>query len=106
MYRVTLDTMIENGIPDSRVDFPKSLQEYFQFKDDLYTIDGVILYNARVVVQLTLRQEVLAALHAAHHLHVVTSFWLELHLTLKLYEQDVTLVTVTHRRILVHHQLL
>ena len=43
-----LVTMIENGIPDSRVDFPKSLQEYFQFKDDLYTIDGVILYNDSV----------------------------------------------------------
>ena len=46
--------------------FPPQLREYFQFREHLYTIDGVILYKDRIIIPPSLREEVLSALHAAH----------------------------------------
>ncbi|MEW8309573.1 MAG: DDE-type integrase/transposase/recombinase [Candidatus Thiodiazotropha endolucinida] len=62
----TLAHLIESGLPDLRNEFPDALQEYYPFRNDLYTVDGVILYKDRVVVPPTLRPEVLASLHSAH----------------------------------------
>ncbi|KAK3788810.1 hypothetical protein RRG08_029257 [Elysia crispata] len=59
-------SIIENGSPDSRRDLPPLLQDFFQFREDLFTFDGVILYKERVVIPPSLRPEVLSALHAAH----------------------------------------
>ena len=61
-----LADLIENGMPDSRLKMPASLKDFFQFRDELSTIDGVILYRDRIVVPKSLREEVLDALHAAH----------------------------------------
>ena len=57
---------IESGIPQYRHELPEALREYFQFRDGLYTVDGVVLYKDRVVIPPSLRNEVLAHLHAAH----------------------------------------
>ncbi|XP_052791355.1 uncharacterized protein LOC128225477 [Mya arenaria] len=62
----TLLNLIETGLPDTRTGFPEALREYFQFKDSLQTVDGVVLYKDRVVIPTCLRQEVLASLHSAH----------------------------------------
>ncbi|KAK3771727.1 hypothetical protein RRG08_035782 [Elysia crispata] len=59
-------SIIENSFPDSRRDLPPLLQDFFQFREDLFTFDGVILYKERVVIPPSLRPEVLSALHAAH----------------------------------------
>ena len=61
-----LSSIINNGFPNRRQDLPPSLQEFFQFRDDLFTFDGVILYKERVVIPPSLRSEVLSALHSAH----------------------------------------
>ena len=45
---------------------PKHLKDYFRFRHNLSTTDGVILYKDRVVVPPSLRSEVLSTLHAAH----------------------------------------
>ena len=58
--------IIEDGIPESREDFPQALREFYQFRDDLYTVDSVVMYNGRVVIPPSLREECLIALHAAH----------------------------------------
>lgn len=57
---------IEAGMPEFRHELPPSLREYFQFRDELSTVDGVILYKDRLVIPPSLREEVLAHLHAAH----------------------------------------
>lgn len=62
----TLVNSIEAGIPELRHELPESLQEYHQFRDHLYTVDGVIIYKGRVVIPPSLRQDCLTALHAAH----------------------------------------
>ena len=61
-----LINFIESGIPEFRHEFPPQLREYFQFREHLYTIDGVVLYKDRIIIPPSLREEVLSALHAAH----------------------------------------
>ena len=61
-----LTEIIESGFPTSQHDLPKPIQEYFPFRRDLTTFDGVVLYKNRVVVPPSLRNDVLLALHAAH----------------------------------------
>jgi len=62
----SLREVIECGIPDFRHEMPAPIREYHQYKDELHTIDGVILYKDRIIVPPSLRDEVLSALHAAH----------------------------------------
>ena len=61
-----LADLIENGMPDSCLKMPAALKDFFQFRDELSTIDGVILYKDRIVIPHSLREEVLDSLHAAH----------------------------------------
>ncbi|XP_054749714.1 uncharacterized protein K02A2.6-like [Lytechinus pictus] len=57
---------IQAGMPEFGQELPSPLREYFPFRDDLYTSDGVILYKDRIVIPPSLREKVLAHLHAAH----------------------------------------
>ena len=57
---------IETGFPKSRPELPPALREYHQFREHLYTVDGVILYKNRIVIPPSLRQHVLTVLHSAH----------------------------------------
>ena len=62
-----LDDLIENGMPDSCLKMPAALKDFFfQFLDELSTIDRVILYKDHIVIPHSLREDVLDALHAAH----------------------------------------
>lgn len=61
-----LADLIASGLPENRQEFPTQLREYFQFREDLSTVDGVVLYRDRVVIPPALRREVLATLHSAH----------------------------------------
>lgn len=63
---LTLLTLIEGGFPPSKQELPIALQAYFQYQDDLYTIDGVAFYKDRIIIPPMLREEVLDILHAAH----------------------------------------
>ena len=58
--------IIEDGLPQTKEEYPPLLREYFNFRDYLSTTDGVILYKDRIVIPPRLREEVLLALHSAH----------------------------------------
>jgi len=45
-----LVSLIEDGLPESRQEMPPELIDYFSLRDGLYTLDGVILYNNRIVI--------------------------------------------------------
>jgi len=62
----TLLSLIDDGMPDHKNELPPPLREYFQFRDNLYTIDGVAIYNSRIIIPPALRQETLSVLHSAH----------------------------------------
>ena len=57
---------IINGFPAERDCLPPYLQPYWNLRDELSCIDGVPLYNCRIVVPRSLRTEVLDSLHSAH----------------------------------------
>ena len=61
-----LQNLIENGFPESNAEIPKDIRAYFPLREQLSTVDGVIIYNDRVVVPPSLRPNVIATLHAAH----------------------------------------
>ena len=58
--------VIEAGIPDSRNALPLPLREYYPFRDQLSSVDGVVIFKDRIVIPPSLRQDILTALHAAH----------------------------------------
>ena len=47
---LNLSDLIEHGFPTTRSDVPEHIRGFFQFRDDLSTVDGVILYKDRVVI--------------------------------------------------------
>ena len=61
-----LISLIESGFPSSRHELPQELQEYFQFREHLYTVDGVGLYKDCVIIPPLLREDILTSLHSAH----------------------------------------
>lgn len=59
-------SLIDDGLPGSRHEMPPNLRDYFSLRDGLYTLDGVVLYNDRIIIPPSLRPEVLNSLHSAH----------------------------------------
>ena len=58
--------VIENGFPEMTSELPHNLHSYYPLRDQLSTVDGVILYNDRVLIPPPLRPNVLSTLHSAH----------------------------------------
>ena len=63
---VKLIEIIESGMPEFRHLLPTELRPYHQYRDSVYTVDGVEMYNERIVIPPQLRSDVLESLHAAH----------------------------------------
>ena len=58
--------LVVKGVPSVRDDMPSDLAEYWEYKDSLYAVEGVLMCKDRVLVPPKLRCEVLEGLHAAH----------------------------------------
>jgi hypothetical protein len=59
--------LLEAGTPSEKKDWPEDLVCYHQYRKQLYLVDEVIMYGERPLIPVSLRQEVLDTLHAAHH---------------------------------------
>ena len=59
-------TIIENGMPEERQLMPENLTEFHRLRNDLYAVDGVVIYKGRIIIPPDLREEILESLHAAH----------------------------------------
>ena len=57
---------IESGFPNNRTDVDSNLHQFWNFRTNLWTLDGVIMMNDRILIPRGLRHEVLETLHAAH----------------------------------------
>ena len=62
----TLEEMATDGIPDSNIEMPKTIRDYHQYRENITSTDGVILYKDRVIEPPSRRGEALSTLHAAH----------------------------------------
>ena len=54
------------GSPEDSSSMPELTRIYHQYRSDLSIVEGVILYQDRIVIQPSLRDQVLETLHAAH----------------------------------------
>ena len=66
---VVINSLIEyikDGFPDDKTRLPVKLQCYFNIRNELTVLDGLVLYGIRIVVPLSLRAEILEILHSAH----------------------------------------
>ena len=61
-----LYNLVQSGFDVEQETLSPELLPYCKFKDDLSTIDGVVIYKNRVLIPPRLRPEVLQNLHAAH----------------------------------------
>ena len=61
-----LSDVIASGFPHYEVDLPAELKPYWKLRDKLSTINGICIYDGRVIIPRTLRKEILDCLHAAH----------------------------------------
>ena len=81
----TLKQYIKDGFPEDKADCLESLQGYFNFREELAIIDGLILKGHCCVIHSVLYDEVLKLLHCYHMGIVKTKdrartsfFWLNL----------------------------
>ena len=61
----TLLECIQKGFQEEHHQNP-DLKPYWRYRDGLYELDGVVLYNVCVVVPPSLRRQIIDTLHAAH----------------------------------------
>ena len=61
-----LSTLESHGFPEAKHSLPASLLVYWQYRDRLTVVDGVIMLDSRMVVPQALRGHILQALHSAH----------------------------------------
>ena len=61
------------AILNSESEWPLEVRHYDRFKEDLSVVEGVVVYQGRSMVPVSLREEVLATLHSGHQ--GVTNKW-------------------------------
>ena len=62
----TLASVIKQGCPESKLDLPLKVQDYFPFKEELTLQNGVIFKGDRVVIPFQMRAELKRKLHSRH----------------------------------------
>ena len=63
---IQLVKMISTGFPNDKHNVPPEIAEYWQMRNELYTIDGVIFAAGRPLIPYQLRQSLLQDLHIGH----------------------------------------
>lgn len=62
----TVMKYVQNGWPDSRKDSHKNVDDYWNLRDELSIIDGIMFKGERIVVPEALRPEMLIKIHTSH----------------------------------------
>ena len=61
-FMCNLSTLINSAFPDSKHDLPAELLPYWNIRNNLYIVDGVVLMKDQVVIPVSLRNSVTQAL--------------------------------------------
>ena len=59
--------LIERGFPEKKELTPKTLQEFWPLRHELYTIRKVVFIAGKPLIPKTLRKDILRELHLGHH---------------------------------------
>jgi hypothetical protein len=63
---MVLLTVIRRGWPQSRQQTPVEIHEFWNYRDEMSEIEGVIMKGDRIVIPTVLRSEMLAQVHDSH----------------------------------------
>lgn len=61
-----LITKVQDGWPNSKQKVPDSLSFYWNKKNDIWFENGLLFYNHRIIVPMSLRHKMVTQLHQAH----------------------------------------
>ena len=61
-----LADLVSAGFPEGKASLPTPIRPYWQHRDHLSVIDGVVMLGKRIIIPKSLRGQVLTALHSAH----------------------------------------
>ena len=61
-----LKVFIESGWPTQRKDVPITVRPYYNYRQELSILNGLILKDSRIVVPSSLRSEMKTILHSGH----------------------------------------
>ncbi len=62
----TMSMLIEDGLPETRLQMPLDIRTFHNFRQHLYSVDGVVIYKDRIVIPPSLRQACLTSHIKAH----------------------------------------
>ena len=62
----TLKQYIQDGFPENKASCAESVQDYFNFREELVVIDGLIVKGHRIIIPSALQDEALKLLHSFH----------------------------------------
>ena len=62
----TLKQYIQDGFPENKADCAESVRDYFNFREELAVIDGLIVKGHHVIIPSALENEALRLLHSSH----------------------------------------
>lgn len=57
---------VQNGWPESHRQFPKTIQKYWTFREELMYLNGLLFKNSKLVVPKKIREEMLKKIHEAY----------------------------------------
>lgn len=63
---MALCEVITKGWPDRRAECPSHLHDYWNYRDELSMVDGMVIKDTRLVIPKALRQDCLDQIHYAH----------------------------------------
>uniref|UniRef100_A0A8K9X092 Gypsy retrotransposon integrase-like protein 1 n=1 Tax=Oncorhynchus mykiss TaxID=8022 RepID=A0A8K9X092_ONCMY len=58
--------VIQDGWPDERRKCPQSVSEFWNHRDELSQINGIIFKGEKIIIPTSLREEILTKIHAGH----------------------------------------
>ncbi|CAC5382854.1 unnamed protein product [Mytilus coruscus] len=62
----TLTRLIINGWPDDKNEVPKKVFEYWNFRDEVSNVNGIILKREKIIIPASMRKNILNKLHEGH----------------------------------------
>ena len=57
---------VQKGFPKSRHELPEIIRRFWPMKETLYSLEGVVIMDSKILIPRKLRGEVLESLHSAH----------------------------------------
>lgn len=62
----TLQSVIQTGWPDNKWKLPSDVNEFWNHRDELSVIDGIVMKGEQIVIPPSLRKEMLQKIHMGH----------------------------------------